>query len=233
MFMIRFTILLYLLATIDMDYQNKSEKYYSKIRQEMKKYLPDDARRIIDVGCGNGSFARAIKDNSGAEVWGIEYTDDGAREAEKVIDKVFSGSCEENLKNLPDNYFDVAFFNDVLEHMPDPAKVLNKFKSKLAPGGILISSIPNIRYHNALLPILLNKDFKYKSSGVMDYTHLRFFTSKSIQRMFREQGYTIIRHEGINRSRSIKPVLYNIPLLFTQMDIFYPQFATVAKINRI
>lgn len=216
-----------------MDYQNKSDKYYSKIRQEMMKYLPEDAGKIIDVGCGNGSFAQSVKKKSGAEVWGIEYTREGAREAEKVIDKVFSGSCEENLDSLPDHYFDVAFFNDVLEHMPDPSRLINQFKTKLTSGGIVISSIPNIRYHNALLPILFEKDFKYKSSGVMDYTHLRFFTSKSIRRMFREQGYEILRHEGINRSKSLKPILYNIPLLFTQMDIFYPQYATVAKVNSI
>ncbi|MEG9328822.1 class I SAM-dependent methyltransferase [Salinimicrobium catena] len=213
-----------------MDYQNKSERYYSKVRQEMKKYLPENAERIIDVGCGNGSFASGIRKESGAEVWGVEYTKEGAQEAEKVLDKVFSGSCEENLKSLPDHYFDVAFFNDVLEHMPDPAKLLSEFKLKMAPGGIVISSIPNIRYHNALLPILFKKDFRYKSSGVMDYTHLRFFTSKSITRLFEEQGYEVIVHEGINRSKSLKPVLYNIPLLFTQMDIFYPQFATVAKV---
>lgn len=199
----------------------------------MMKYLPEDAGKIIDVGCGNGSFAQSVKKKSGAEVWGIEYTREGAREAEKVIDKVFSGSCEENLDSLPDHYFDVAFFNDVLEHMPDPSRLINQFKTKLTSGGIVISSIPNIRYHNALLPILFEKDFKYKSSGVMDYTHLRFFTSKSIRRMFREQGYEILRHEGINRSKSLKPILYNIPLLFTQMDIFYPQYATVAKVNSI
>lgn len=216
-----------------MDYQNKSDKYYSKVRQEMMKYLPKGAGKIIDVGCGNGSFAREVKKETSGEVWGIEYTREGAKEAEEGIDRVFSGSCEENLEKLPDHYFDVAFFNDVLEHMPDPASLLRQFKVKLAPGGILISSIPNIRYHNALLPILLKKDFLYKSSGVMDYTHLRFFTSKSIRRMFEEQGYEVIVHEGINRSKSLKPVLYNIPFLFTQMDIFYPQYATVAKVKSI
>ncbi len=216
-----------------MDYENKSDRYYSKVRQEMMKYLPEGVGKIIDVGCGNGSFAREVKRDTGAEVWGIEYTREGAQEAEKVLDKVFSGSCEENLDKLPDHYFGVAFFNDVLEHMSDPSKVLYQFKDKLAPGGILISSIPNIRYHNALLPILLRKDFQYKNSGVMDYTHLRFFTSKSIRRMFREQGYEIVKHEGINRSKSLKPLLYNIPFLFTQMDIFYPQYATVAKVKSL
>ena len=62
-----------------------------------------------------------------------------------------------------------------------------------------------------------------------DKTHFRFFTGKSIQRMYEEEGYTVLKHEGINKSRSIRPFLYNIPVLFRHMDIRYPQYATVAK----
>ena len=63
----------------------------------------------------------------------------------------------------------------------------------------------------------------------MDFTHLRFFTSKSIQRMYKEAGYEIIHHKGINRTKSIRPYLYNLLMLFTAFDMFYVQFATIAK----
>uniref|UniRef100_UPI004049A7E5 methyltransferase domain-containing protein n=2 Tax=Flavobacterium TaxID=237 RepID=UPI004049A7E5 len=121
----------------------------------------------------------------------------------------------------------VIYFNDVLEHLIDPYTVLKKIKQKLSLNGVIISSIPNVRYHNTFMNVLIKKDWKYEDYGVMDFTHLRFFTEKSIIRMYEEAGYKIKLSEGINKSRSIKPLLYNIPFLFTQLDIRYPQFATV------
>ncbi|MAQ75825.1 MAG: methyltransferase [Aquimarina sp.] len=195
----------------------------------MLKYLPEDAKKIIDIGCGNGAFAEVLKKQNNAEVWGIEYMDREAQVAKSKIDKVFSGPCENYIDELPDGYFDVIYFNDVLEHLVDPYEVLDKIKYKLAPNGIVISSIPNVRYHNTFMRLLLKKDWLYEDYGVMDRTHLRFFTDKSIKRMYKEQGYTVVLQEGINKSRSIRPYLYNIPVLFTQMDILFPQYATVAK----
>ena len=212
-----------------MDYENKPEGYYNNIRYEMLKYLPLDAKTVIDIGCGDGSFAKVIKERTGAEVWGIEYMKDEAQRAEKVLDKVYSGPCEAHLDKLPKHYFDVVYFNDVLEHLVDPYMVLEKIKIHLKPGGIIISSIPNIRYHNALIKLLFNKEWEYKGSGVMDKTHLRFFTGKSILKMYERLGYKVQVHEGINKSKSLKPYLYNIPLLFTHLDIRYPQYATVAS----
>lgn len=212
-----------------MDYNNKREDYYNKIRFEMIKYLPSNAKKILEVGCGNGVFAEVIKKQNEAEVWGIEMMPNEAAGAAELIDKVFTGTCEEHLEALPANYFDVIYFNDVLEHMVDPYQVLKDLKSKLSPNGVIISSIPNMRYHSALSALLFKKDWKYDTHGIMDFTHLRFFTKKSIVRMFEEAGYQIDVCEGINRTRSIKPILYNVLTLFTQRDIFYLQYATVAK----
>ncbi|GAA0728745.1 hypothetical protein GCM10009430_38100 [Aquimarina litoralis] len=212
-----------------MDYDNKPEGYYDNVRQEMIAYLPDNANKIIDIGCGNGAFAEILKQKTGGEVWGIEYMEEEAKIAETKLDKVFAGKCEDYLDELPDKYFDVIYFNDVLEHLTDPYMVLGKVKHKLTPNGVVISSIPNVRYYDTFLKVLFQKDWKYEGHGVMDKTHFRFFTGKSIQRMYEEEGYTILRHEGINKSRSIRPFLYNIPVLFRHMDIRYPQYATVAK----
>lgn len=213
-----------------MDYNQKPKGYYDNVRYEMLQYLPDHPKTIMEVGCGDGSFGKLLKEHTRAEVWGIEYVTKEAIKAKEVLDKAMAGPIEEIIHDLPDAYFDVVYFNDVLEHLRDPFKILEIFKEKIQPGGIVISSIPNIRYHNALIPLLVKKDFKYQEYGVMDFTHLRFFTRKSIRRMYEEQGYQVRVHEGINRSKSLKPILYNIPLFFTQTDIFYPQFATVAQL---
>ncbi len=195
----------------------------------MLAYLPNNPKTIIDIGCGAGAFAEALKHKTNAETWGIEYMDKEAQVAATKLDKVFSGPCEDYLDELPDHYFDVIYCNDVLEHLVDPEMVLTKLKKKLTNKGILISSIPNIRYHNTFMRLVFKKDWIYNDHGVMDKTHLRWFTGKSIQRMYEDLGYTVLQHEGINKSKSIKPWLYNIPVLFTHLDIRYPQYATVAS----
>lgn len=213
-----------------MDYQNKTGKYYTNIRTEMVDFFPDNAETVLDVGCGQGSFAGHIKDQFNTETWGIEYMAAEAKVAEKVLDKVFTGPCEDFIDDLPDEFFDVIYFNDVLEHLADPYSVLEKMKVKLTSNGRIISSIPNIRNHNSLRMFLFGKDWKYEESGVMDHTHLRFFTRKSIRRMYEKLGFKIIKHQGINKTKSLKAYLLNTVLLFTASDIFYTQYATVVEI---
>lgn len=214
-----------------MNYDNKPSHYYNKIRYEMLKYLPKNAKTILEIGCGNGSFISEIKKTIDGEFWGIELMPDEAEEAKIVMDKIFVGLCEDFIDDLPDNYFDAIYFNDVLEHLFDPKTVLIRLKKKLSSKGIIISSIPNIRYHSALKMLCIQKDWKYEGFGVMDFTHIRFFTKKSIRRLYEEAGYNVLTNEGINRTKSIKPYLYNIPFLFTQMDIFHLQYATVAAVK--
>jgi len=214
-----------------MDYENKPEGYYDNVRVEMIQYMPKQPKTIIDIGCGNGAFAEVLKEQTGAEVWGIEYMDREAQVAKDKLYKVYSGKCEDYIDKLPDEYFDVVYFNDILEHLVDPYMVLDKIKKKLSKGGVVISSIPNVRYHNTFMRLLIKKDWRYEDFGVMDRTHLRFFTKKSIRAMYEDLGYTVVINTGINRSKSIKPYLYNIPVLFTQLDIRYPQYATVATLK--
>jgi len=212
-----------------MDYDNKEEGYYNNTREEMLAFLPQNAKTILDVGCADGSFSKIIKQRNKAEVWGIEYMPEEAKKASSKIDHVLTGACEVNIDKLPNDYFDAIYFNDVLEHLVDPYMVLEKIKDKLSNDGIVISSIPNMRYHSALKNLIFNKDWKYADHGIMDKTHLRFFTKKSIDNMYKDAGYEVIIHQGINVTKSLKPWLYNIPFLFTALDMRYLQFATVAK----
>ncbi|TMM53243.1 class I SAM-dependent methyltransferase [Maribacter algarum] len=212
-----------------MDYNNKAGDYFNHERPEMLAFLPEGCKRVLDIGCGEGTFIKQVKDKYKTETWGIELMEKPGKEAEKVLDKVFIGPCENFIEELPDNYFDVIYCNDVLEHLVDPYSVLGIIKNKLSKNGVVISSIPNIRYHYAFKKIILQKKFEYEGHGIFDKTHMRFFTKSSIAKMYADQGYTVLSHKGVNRTRSLKPYLYNIPFFFTAMDMFYLQYATVAK----
>lgn len=214
------------------DYKDKPSGYYDNARLEMLKYLPENASRILDVGCGRGVLAELIKNKNKAEVWGIELMESEGLEATPKLDKVFIGPCENFIDNLPDNYFDVIYFNDVLEHLVDPHNVLERIKQKLSPDGVIVSSIPNVRFYKTFARVVFGKDWKYDDFGVMDKTHLRFFTSKTIKRMYEDLGYKIQLHEPLNVTRSLKPLLFNVLVLFTQMDIRYLQYATVVSVKR-
>ena len=214
-------------------YENKPSGYFDNVRKEMLKYLPENSKKILDVGCGNGAFASLLKQKNNAEVWGIELMEKEALIAQEIVDKVLIGNCEKHINDLPDHYFDVIYFNDVLEHLADPYSVLENLKCKLAPNGVIISSIPNVRFFRTFSKVVFLKDWKYDDFGIMDKTHLRFFTNKSIKRMYEELGYEIILHEGINKSRSLKPILFNFLVFFSQMDIRVLQYATVARVKNI
>ncbi len=213
------------------DFMAKPSEYYSGIRTEMLKYIPLQATKILEVGCGEGNFGAALKKKN-VEVWGIEYSQQEAKIAETKLDKVFAGDIMLHLDQLPENYFDVIVCNDVLEHLIDPYTVLDKFRSKLTTAGIVVSSIPNIRFFRSLYDFVFNKNWDYTDNGIMDKTHYRFFTVNSIRKMYENTGYEVLLHEGINPSKSIRPLIWNIFMLGTFSDIKYLQFATVARPRR-
>lgn len=212
-----------------MEYENKSGKYYNKSRPEMQALLPKNASKILDVGCGEARMAEELKKKFSIEVWGIEFMESEASIAAQKLDYVINDTIENSMKKLPDNYFDTIFFNDVLEHLANPNEVLENIRSKLTKDGKIISSIPNVRYHKVFQQYLFKKNWKYERAGVMDFTHLRFFTSKSIKKLFEDAGYEIQYHKGINKTKSLMPYIYNIFLFSTAIDMFYVQFATIAR----
>lgn len=216
--------------------KNRSVKnkkgYFGFMRSEMLKYIPNEANKILEVGCGEGVFCNALK-KSGREIWGIELDRNSASKAEKVIDKVLVGSIDDLISSLPEKYFDCIIFNDVFEHLYMPWETLSKLKNILSKNGVIVSSIPNFRYvNNLLINILWNKDFKYcPEGGIMDDTHIRFFTSRSIIRMYEEQGFEIITHEGIKPCKGKLERLAIVLSFGFLNDAKYKQYATVAKIR--
>lgn len=216
---------------LDKSTEIKSEiGYFHSSRLEMKKYIPDNALRILDVGCSDGGFCTTLK-RTDREIWGVEMNVEAAQKASDVCSRVLNGDFNTIYDQLPKNYFDCVVFNDVLEHIYSPWDTIQMVKSLLNVNGILVSSIPNFRYiGNLITEVLFEGEFKYKpEGGILDDTHIRFFTTKSTCRMFKEQGYQIILHEGINPCKSWKEKLFiNLTFGFLK-DARYKQLVTIAK----
>ena len=211
------------------DFSLKPKDYYEQTRAEMLEFIPTGSKKILDIGCGKGEFSILLKKQLNAEVWGIEFDDASSLEAQKKIDKVLSGDINKHLSSLPDAYFDCIVFNDVLEHLIDPYYILNEIKNKLTSSGVVVASIPNVRYITNIKKLLIDKQWKYEDAGILDKTHLRFFTKKSIIDMFTSLGYEVIVIEGINPIRTWKFGLLNFLSFGWLADTKFLQFACVAK----
>lgn len=208
---------------------NKSGYSYRQ-RPEMLKYIPESAVRILEVGCNDGAFCATLK-RADREIWGVDMNEIAAKKASAICTFVLVGDFNSIFDQLPKNHFDCVIFNDVLEHIYSPWDTIRQVKDLLSPNGVLVSSIPNFRYiDNLITEILFKGEFRYKpEGGILDDTHIRFFTLKSMCRMHREQGYEVLINEGINPCKSWKEKLFiNLTFGFLK-DARYKQFATVAK----
>lgn len=210
-------------------YANKDLGYFANRRPELLKFIPGDVKRILDVGCASGNFGAFLKTRKEYEIWGVEPDQQSAEEAKGKLDKVIVGLFNPGVSGLNGQKFDLICFNDVLEHLVDPEEALTASKGFLNDNGYILASIPNIRYYRVILSLLRDKDFKYQKFGVMDETHLRFFTKKSMIRLFETNNYEVVTIEGINDDKL--PWLKSFLLSF-QSDMKYPQFAMLCKLKR-
>lgn len=205
---------------------------YDFDRSEMLKFIPQSARRVLDVGASRGGFLRRLRQlNPQVEAWGIEPNEEAALEASEYADVILCGYYPAVLQDHGPNHFDVIIFNDVLEHMADPWDALAKTHSFLSKKGIVVSSIPNIRHWTVLKQLLLQGRFDYVERGILDQTHLRFFTKSSMQEMFVKSGYGVISCTPIRFDSSWKKRLLMSPLGRASLDIRTQQYAIVATPN--
>ncbi len=211
-------------------FAGKLAGYYQYARGEMLPFIPSEARVILEVGCSSGLFGSALKEQRRAEVWGVETVDHAATEAARRLDHVIRADIEREELKLPTNYFDCIVFNDVLEHLTYPWAVLKSLRDALRNSGCVVASIPNIRYYPVFKELVLRKQWAYTEDGVLDRTHFRFFTQKSIPDFFRDSGYQLVRMEGINPASFSWKLNLAFRLLGQVVeDMRYQQFACVAK----
>lgn len=145
--------------------------------------------RVLDVGCGTGATLKELRDAVHCEVVGIEPHPRRAQAARDdgldVRDGLLSDYSPEGLGR-----FDAVLLLDVLEHLADPVELLQAVKPWLRPQGALVASVPNVGHWTVRLDLLRGR-FDYTDAGIMDATHLRWFTRESFRRLFETNGYRI------------------------------------------
>jgi len=147
---------------------------------------------VLEFGCATGYMTEVLKNRLGCTVVGIEIDRDAAALAEQHAERVIVGDAEtiDYAAELAGEEFDVVLFADVLEHLKEPDDVLRRVRPFVAENGVVIASVPNIAHASVRLA-LLGGEFRYREWGLLDDTHLRFFTRASLQDLFEETGYVV------------------------------------------
>ncbi len=189
----------------------------------MVPFVPVGARTVLDVGCSHGRFGAVLKERDPTvHLTGVEPDPDAATGARAHYDRVVDGYFPDALPE--GSSFDCIVFNDVLEHVTDPWSMLGRAAGLLAPGGTVVASIPNVRFVVVVRNLLWRGRWDYTDWGVLDRTHLRFFTRASIEELFAGAGLRVRRLTPINPVRTRGAGL----LVGRFRDMRYPQFAVVA-----
>ena len=155
--------------------------YFGNVRTQIEPLLAPRAERVLEIGCSSGETLRWLKGTGRAgRAWGIELFEPAAVAARAHAEEVLVGNAEVLIGSaFGTEQFDLILCLDVLEHMVDPWRFVDTLQHRLAPGGRLVISVPNIRCIKVLLPLVLLGRFRYQEYGILDRTHLRFFTRES------------------------------------------------------
>jgi SAM-dependent methyltransferase len=181
--------------------------YFAHSRREIAPLLPPHAARILEIGCSSGATLAWLKTRwPEAQTVGIDGYEPIRAALAGNADTAIIQNLEAPLPQL--GAFDLILALDILEHLTDPAAVLKALVSSLAPGGHVIVSVPNIGHISILADLLLHRRFQYQDAGILDRTHLRFFTERSAVGLMNEAGL-IVRDGVVNGLSGGKTKLVN------------------------
>ncbi len=154
--------------------------------------LVGEGKRVLELGCATGYMSKILQ-SQGCEVVGVEIDPEAATRAASFCEQIVVGDIEEIdfEQELGNRKFDVITAADVLEHLKDPAAVLRTLKSFLESDGYLVFSIPNTA-HGSLRLALLSGKFDYSDVGLLDRSHLRFYTKETLPDLFDQGGFVMV-----------------------------------------
>lgn len=163
---------------------------------------------VLDVGCGSGALGAAAT-SAGNRVTGVELDESAVATAATRISRALRHDVTDvaGLTRELGERYDRIVFADILEHLPDPAPVLARYRDLLAPGGRILVSVPNVAAWTVRFSLLFGS-FEYTETGILDRTHLRFFTRSSGERMLEGAGFRVTARDLTpHLTRAVWPLL--------------------------
>lgn len=176
--------------------KQKNRAYFEFPRPEVQALVPENARRILDIGCGTGRLGEGLKQKRHCHVTGVELDAVSATRAAERIDLVIQKDLEAADFDFQDHQFDCVICADILEHLREPGVLLEKIRRWLEPDGSLILSIPNVRHHSVITSLLAG-NWTYESAGLLDNDHVRFFTRREIEKLLFRSGFDVNQFQAV------------------------------------
>ncbi|MCX6295593.1 MAG: class I SAM-dependent methyltransferase [Bacteroidetes bacterium] len=204
--------------------------------ERLKMYYPQGKSfdNVLDIGCGTGATGAAIRQNFKVGHYsGVELMDAAAKIAKERLDYVVSVNVEtmineKKFQNLDKKKYDLILILDVIEHLYDPWGLLNFLRDWLSPDGVIVLSIPNAGNIYVVNKLLRDK-FLYDEGGLLDKTHIRFFTLKTIQHLAETTGYMIKDTYFKRGSMDLKSKILNILTFGLLKKMFVVQYIVIIK----
>ncbi|MEM9147297.1 MAG: class I SAM-dependent methyltransferase [Pseudomonadota bacterium] len=172
--------------------------YFDRARWEILPHVPDHAGRVLDLGCGSGATVAMLREERNVD-WagGVELDPDAAAGASERLDRLWQDDLAELEleQEIPPGSLDLVLCLDILEHLADPWEAVRRLSRLVAPQGRLIVSVPNVRNWKFLWRLAVHGDFRYRDAGLLDRTHLRFFTHETARELA-SAGGLVPRHLG-------------------------------------
>lgn len=207
----------------------KPDIYYEGARADivaMLKPAPDAS--ILEIGCSFGGTGRlALESGKCGQYHGVDINEAAAKVASQNLSSIQVGNVEEIDFSERGAPYDAIIMSEVLEHLIEPWSLVERLFPLIKPGGRFYASSPNVANLN-IIRRLFRSEFEYQEVGIMDITHLRWFTHKSYRAMFEKAGYNIISCGGLG-SLSKKQALFNAVTMKYVWYLFYSQLMIVAQ----
>jgi len=209
-----------------------AESYFGNPRRDVAALIPAGVQRVLEIGCGKGMFRSNFTHVD--EYVGVEPTPAMAAEAATKLDRVHAATYEQASPQLPLNHFDLVVCNDVIEHMPDHDWFLDDIRKHIKPTGALLGSIPNVRFFQNMSDLVFRKSWTYQDWGVLDRTHLRFFTESSWKQTLLDHNYRLEAMTGLTDAHTAtgrrKRLAKAASIRLFGPDSRFLQFAFLARI---
>lgn len=211
-------------------YDEKAEGYFGGVRSDFLDLLPvGRGAKVLEIGCGSGETgAAALAQGRCSSYHGIEIVPRAAELARARLTNVLEGNVEQMDLPWPDRHFDALLMSEVLEHLVDPWTVVKRVVPKLKPGAVVLASSPNVAQIDILRSLLADR-WELTDEGVMDRTHLRWFTQASYRRLFEDAG---LRVEQVSAMAPAGPIgrLFNLITLNRFRHLTVRQICIIARV---